>query len=53
MKKHVVSEVCDVLPTYKRVTRVAVRDVEFEKTTTRKVKRNQKKLEKNAKNQDK
>ncbi len=51
--KHVVSEVCDVLPTYKRVTRVAVRDVEFEKTTTRKVKRNQKKLEKNAKNQDK
>jgi len=51
--KHVVSEVGDTLPSYKRVTRVAVRDVEFEKTTTRKVKRNQKKLDKNIKNSDK
>lgn len=48
--KHIVSSVSDTLPPYKRITRVSIRDVEFEKTTTRKVKRNQKKLGKNIKN---
>ncbi len=37
--KRVVNEVCDTMPAYKRVTRIGIRTVEFEKTTTRKVKR--------------
>lgn len=35
-----VTKACQVLPDYKRVSRVVVRDTEFVKTTTKKIKRN-------------
>jgi len=34
-----IKEKCDVLPAYKQISKVVIRDVEFEKTTTNKIKR--------------
>ena len=38
--KECIEEVNDSMPAYKRVKRIKLRDEEFEKTTTRKIKRN-------------
>ncbi len=40
LMKHVVDQVCDEMPPYKRVMRIGIRNTEFEKTTTKKIKRN-------------
>ncbi len=41
LMNHIIKDINDKMPSYKRVMRVAVRETEFEKTTTRKIKRHQ------------
>ncbi|MDD2216929.1 MAG: AMP-binding protein [Eubacteriales bacterium] len=39
LMNHIIRDINDKMPTYKRILRVSVRETEFEKTTTRKIKR--------------